>query len=44
LVWQLRGQSGARQVNSAKVGLSQCTGGGVSGFDHGACTVNILVA
>lgn len=44
LVWQLRGEAGGRQVQGAKVGLSQCTGGGVSGFDHGACTVNILVA
>ena len=27
LVWQLRGEAGARQVEGAKVGLAHCSGG-----------------
>lgn len=42
LTWQLRGQAGARQVEGAKVALSHCTGGGIAGLDHGACSINIL--
>lgn len=42
IVWQLQGRAGARQVQDAKVGLTHCTGGGVSGLDHGACTIHIL--
>ena len=41
-VWQLRGEAGARQVEDAKVALTHCTGGGIAGFDHGACAVHIL--
>jgi acetyl-CoA acetyltransferase len=41
-VWQLRHEAGARQVEKAKVALTHCTGGGISGFDHGACAVHIL--
>lgn len=41
-VWQLRGQAGARQVAGAKVALTHCTGGGISGVDHGACSVHIF--
>jgi len=41
-VWQLRGQVGARQVEGAKVALTHCTGGGIAGFDHGACAVHVL--
>lgn len=41
-VEQLRGRAGARQVEGAKIGLTHCTGGGVSGLDHGACTIHIL--
>lgn len=40
--WQLRGEAGARQVNGAKVALTHCTGGGISGLDHGACSIHIL--
>ena len=43
-VWQLRGDAGARQNEGAKVALTHCTGGGISGLDHGSCAINILVA
>lgn len=43
IVWQLRGTAGSRQVAEAKVGLTHCTGGGISGLDHGACTIHVLV-
>ncbi|MYZ46361.1 thiolase family protein [Propylenella binzhouense] len=39
---QLRGECGPRQVPGAKVGLAHATGGGISGFDHGACAIHIL--
>lgn len=42
IVWQLRGQCGSRQVAGARVGLTHATGGGLSGLDHGACTVHIF--
>jgi benzoylsuccinyl-CoA thiolase BbsB subunit len=42
IVRQLRGQCGARQVQNAKVGLAHATGGGISGFDHGACSIHIF--
>ena len=42
VVRQLRGQCGNRQVEGAKVGLTHCTGGGISGFDHGACSIHIF--
>jgi len=41
LVWQLRGEAGARQVQGAKAGLAHCSGGFV-GQDTGASTVIIL--
>jgi acetyl-CoA acetyltransferase len=41
-VWQLRGEAGPRQVPGAKVALTHCTGGGISGLDHGACAVHVL--
>lgn len=43
IVEQLRGEAGARQVEGAKVGLTHCTGGGIAGMDHGACTMHVLV-
>jgi acetyl-CoA acetyltransferase len=43
-VSQLRGTAGQRQVQGARVGLTHCTGGGVSGLDHGACTIHIFAA
>jgi benzoylsuccinyl-CoA thiolase BbsB subunit len=42
IVRQLRGECGARQVEGAKVGLAHATGGGISGFDHGACSIHIF--
>jgi len=39
--WQLTGQAGKRQVPGAKRALSHVTGGGISGLDHGACTVHL---
>lgn len=42
IVRQLRGQCGDRQVEDAKVGLTHCTGGGVSGFDHGVCSIHLF--
>jgi acetyl-CoA acetyltransferase len=44
IVWQLRGQAGARQVKNAKVGMTHCTGGGIYGLDHGACSIHILAS
>jgi len=41
IVWQLRGEAGARQVPGAKAGLAHCSGGFVGG-DTGASTVIIL--
>jgi acetyl-CoA acetyltransferase len=41
-VQQLRGECGARQVPGAKVALTHATGGGLTGFDHGACSIHIL--
>jgi acetyl-CoA acetyltransferase len=43
-VWQLRGAAEARQVEGANVALTHCTGGGISGLDHGSCAINILVS
>lgn len=43
-VEQLRGDAGARQVKGARTALTHCTGGGVSGLDHGACTIHIFRA
>lgn len=39
---QLQGRSGAHQVVGAKVGVAHVTGGGIAGFEHGACAVTIL--
>jgi benzoylsuccinyl-CoA thiolase BbsB subunit len=43
-VWQLRGEAGDRQVPGANVALTHCTGGGISGLDHGACAVHVLTS
>lgn len=42
IMWQLQGRAGARQVEGARVGLTQCTGGGIAGVDHAASSVHIL--
>jgi acetyl-CoA acetyltransferase len=42
IVRQLRGEAGARQVEGARIGLTHATGGGISGFDHGACSIHLF--
>ncbi len=42
IVWQLRGQAGARQVEGARLGLVETMGGGVSGTDGNACVLALL--
>jgi acetyl-CoA acetyltransferase len=42
IVRQLRGEAGPRQVAGVKTGLTHATGGGISGFDHGACSIHIF--
>ncbi len=42
IVRQLRGQCADRQVDGARVGLTHCTGGGISGFDHGVCSIHLF--
>jgi acetyl-CoA acetyltransferase len=44
IIWQLRGQAGQRQVKNARVGMTHCTGGGIYGLDHGACSIHILAS
>ena len=43
IVRQLEGRAGKHQVEGAKVGISHATGGGIAGFDHGACSIHIFV-
>jgi len=40
--WHLTGQAGDRQVPGAKTALTHVTGGGISGMDHGTCTVHLF--
>lgn len=40
--WQLTGRAGARQIKRHRVALTHVTGGGISGYDNGACTVHVL--
>jgi acetyl-CoA acetyltransferase len=40
--WQLSGTAGPRQIEGAKTALTHVTGGGISGYDNGACTVHIF--
>ncbi len=42
IVRQLEGRAGKHQVAGAKVGLTHATGGGIAGFDHGACSIHIF--
>lgn len=39
---QLQGRAGKRQVQGARFGLTQVTGGGIWGVDHAACSIHIL--
>lgn len=43
IVRQLEGRVGKHQVEGAKVGISHATGGGIAGFDHGACSIHVFV-
>lgn len=42
IVWQLRGEAGARQVQDAKVGLIETMGGAQPAMDGITCVVSIL--
>jgi acetyl-CoA acetyltransferase len=42
LVWQFQGRAEGRQIERPRVGLTQCTGGGIAGVDHAASAVHIL--
>ncbi|MDT4807057.1 AcCoA-C-Actrans: acetyl-CoA C-acyltransferase [compost metagenome] len=42
ILWHLQGRAGERQVDNARVGLTQCTGGGIAGVDHAASSVHLL--
>lgn len=42
IAWQLQDRATGRQVERARVGLTQCTGGGIAGVDHAASSVHIL--
>jgi acetyl-CoA acetyltransferase len=42
IVRQLEGRAGKHQVEGAKVGVTHATGGGIAGFDHGACSIHIF--
>ncbi|NUB24004.1 thiolase family protein [Azospirillum brasilense] len=42
IAWQLQGRADGRQVEGARIGLTQCTGGGIAGVDHAASSVHIL--
>lgn len=44
VTWQLQGRADGRQVEGARVGLTQCTGGGIAGVDHAASSVHLLAA
>jgi acetyl-CoA acetyltransferase len=39
---QLQQRAGKRQVQGARLGLSQVTGGGIWGVDHAACSIHIF--
>ncbi|RVK59229.1 thiolase family protein [Sinorhizobium meliloti] len=42
VAWQLQGRADGRQIEGPKIGLTQCTGGGIAGVDHAASAVHIL--
>ena len=42
IAWQLEGRAKDRQVEGARIGLTQCTGGGIAGVDHAASAVHLL--
>ena len=44
VMWHLQDRAGSRQVARARIGVTQCTGGGIAGVDHAASSVHILGA
>ncbi|CAN7772509.1 thiolase family protein [Variovorax sp. LjRoot290] len=42
VMWHLQDRAGARQAKGARIGLTQCTGGGIAGVDHAASSVHLL--
>jgi benzoylsuccinyl-CoA thiolase BbsB subunit len=40
--WQMTGRAEDRQIPDVRNALLHCTGGGIAGYDHGACAVTIL--
>ena len=42
IMWHLQDRAGARQAKGARIGLTQCTGGGIAGVDHAASSVHVL--
>src|SRR6201988_57400 len=42
LVWQFQGRAERRQIENPRVGLAQCTGGGIAGGAQAAAAVHIL--
>jgi acetyl-CoA acetyltransferase len=44
MLWHLSGRAGKRQVEKARAGMTHVTGGGISGFDHGACAIHLFTA
>jgi benzoylsuccinyl-CoA thiolase BbsB subunit len=40
--WQLLNRCHDRQIPAAKTALTHCTGGGISGLDHVACSIHIF--
>ena len=42
MLWQLTDRAGARQVQGARTAMTHVTGGGIAGFDHGACSIHIF--
>ncbi|HEY8535359.1 MAG TPA: thiolase family protein [Vicinamibacterales bacterium] len=42
LVWQLRGEAGARQADAPRIAVLETMGGGVGGLDGNACVVSVL--
>lgn len=40
--WQLSNLCGERQIPEARTALTHCTGGGIAGLDHVACTIHIF--
>jgi acetyl-CoA acetyltransferase len=42
LMWQLQGRATGRQADNPRIGVAQCTGGGIAGVDHAASSVHVL--